>query len=232
MSAPRSSAALTAPNMSANVRAGRTEPHDSLDDFPTPPWATRALLHKLAHYHPLKRQTVWEPACNRGFMARPLAEKFGRVIATDLHDYGWPGMTGQLDFTLGFPDDYGPPDWVITNPPFKSAETFAEVALRRATFGVALLCRSSWWHGIKRQKRLLTPRPPTFFMPFAERLNIVKGAVVPDASKPIDYAWFVWIIDAQARRDLGDLVARTLCTVTPIGKCRTRLERPGDYDAE
>ena len=30
-------------NTSSSVMQQRSEPQDSLDDFPTPPWATRAL---------------------------------------------------------------------------------------------------------------------------------------------------------------------------------------------
>ena len=34
-------------NRSSAVMQQRSEPHDSLDDFPTPPWATRALCQHL-----------------------------------------------------------------------------------------------------------------------------------------------------------------------------------------
>lgn len=36
-----------AQNTSSAVMAQRSEPHDSLDDFPTPPWATRALIKRV-----------------------------------------------------------------------------------------------------------------------------------------------------------------------------------------
>ena len=35
-------------NRSSAVMQQRKEPHDSLDDFPTPPWATRALCEVIA----------------------------------------------------------------------------------------------------------------------------------------------------------------------------------------
>jgi len=35
-------------NTSHAVMAQRVEPHDSLDFFPTPPWATRALCEWIA----------------------------------------------------------------------------------------------------------------------------------------------------------------------------------------
>ena len=36
--------ANTGQNVSTAVMQRRIEPHDSLDFFPTPPWATRALV--------------------------------------------------------------------------------------------------------------------------------------------------------------------------------------------
>lgn len=58
-------------NTSHAVMAQRVEAHDSLDHFPTPPWATRALCE---HVIELRGRTVWEPACGEGYMAKPLKE--------------------------------------------------------------------------------------------------------------------------------------------------------------
>ena len=42
--------------------AQRIEAQDSRDDFPTPPWATRALLsHVLGEFGPFDVQSVLEP---------------------------------------------------------------------------------------------------------------------------------------------------------------------------
>jgi hypothetical protein len=53
----------------------RSEPHDSLDDFPTPPWATRALCEWLRDFHEEQMHTmnVREPAANRGHMVKVLS---------------------------------------------------------------------------------------------------------------------------------------------------------------
>ena len=73
-----------AQNTSSAVMQQRSEPHDSLDDFPTPPWATRALCEFLSHdYGDLSQMTVREPAANRGHMVEPLQEYFGTVVASD-----------------------------------------------------------------------------------------------------------------------------------------------------
>eukprot|EP01137_Pigoraptor_chileana_P020428 Opistho-2@6560 len=112
-------------NTSSAVMQQRSEPHDSLDDFPTPPWATRALCGLIQNQYRLQTKTVREPAANRGHMVKPLQEYFHTVEASDIHDYG-----------AGFPvRDYlfGPPppmvDWTITNPPFRLAEQFIRLAL-------------------------------------------------------------------------------------------------------
>jgi hypothetical protein len=68
------------------VMQRRHEAAASLDDFPTPPWATRALCEWLKPQL-LDGDACREPACGRGDMVRPLAEYFARVDAADVHDY-------------------------------------------------------------------------------------------------------------------------------------------------
>jgi hypothetical protein len=64
------------PKGSTSVMARRVEPPDSLDYFPTPPWATRALfrhvLPALGVAAPLG--CTWEPACGAGHMASVIGE--------------------------------------------------------------------------------------------------------------------------------------------------------------
>ena len=72
-------------NTSHAVMAQRVEPKDSADDFPTPPWAARALLeHVLRNPGELATMTCLEPACGAGHMAKVLKEYFGgpRVVAS------------------------------------------------------------------------------------------------------------------------------------------------------
>jgi hypothetical protein len=61
------------------IMGSRVEPSDSLDYFPTPPWATRALIEKVLPQVACRdtgRQIAWEPACGEGHMAEVLAEYF------------------------------------------------------------------------------------------------------------------------------------------------------------
>src|SRR4051794_30361823 len=64
------------------VTAQRIEPADSPDDFPTPPWATRALMEHVLDNEPLCSLTCLEPACGVGHMAKVLNEYFGQVHAS------------------------------------------------------------------------------------------------------------------------------------------------------
>jgi hypothetical protein len=85
-------------NTSYAVMAQRIEPQDSLDDFPTPPWATRALIeHVLGGKKRVKSQVCLEPACGSGHLAKVLAEYFGTVTAADIHPYGYGDKRCRLD---------------------------------------------------------------------------------------------------------------------------------------
>ena len=118
-----------AQNKSHAVMAQRHEAASSLDDFPTPPWATRAFVESiLGGKSNLSNLTCLEPACNRGYMSRPLAEYFKNVQSSDIFDYGF---AETKDFLAGeYPQQSF--DWVITNPPFKHAEAFVGEGLRVA----------------------------------------------------------------------------------------------------
>jgi hypothetical protein len=119
-------------NRSHAVMAQRAESKESLDDFPTPPWATRALIeHVLEKPQGFKSQSCLEPACGEGHMAKVLAEYFGDVKTSDVYPYGY----GEIkDFTT-HPFEVNFCDWVITNPPFRLGEDFIHRALAVARVG-------------------------------------------------------------------------------------------------
>jgi hypothetical protein len=172
------------------VMAQRREPPDSLEFFPTPPPATRALFHHVLPAFGIETiGTVWEPACGQGHMAAVIAE-FAQepVIASDVFDYGYG--TAPHDFLYDGP--LTKPGWVITNPPFSLACEFTLRALELATDGVAMLVRTQWMEGVGRYQKLFKDQPPTGFAPFVERMPMVKGRWDPDASTATSYAWFVW----------------------------------------
>ncbi|MER8604791.1 SAM-dependent methyltransferase [Mesorhizobium sp. M0114] len=204
-------------NTSHAVMAQRTEAKDSLDDFPTPPWATRALIeHVIGSPPDLKTMSCLEPACGVGHMAKVLREYFGTVDASDIHGYGY-GKT--RDFTVG-PIAADSFDWVITNPPFRLAEEFVLRALSIASSGVAILVRTVFIESVGRYERLFVPRPPSEFAQFTERVAMVKGRLDRKASTATGYCWLVW------RKKSANLEPKLVW----IPPCRKSLEREKDYE--
>lgn len=211
---------MTGPNRSSAVMQQRSEPHKSLDDFPTPPWATRALLEFLGRQGFPAGGTVREPAANRGHMVRPLAECFDRVDASDVHDYG-VGYSVR-DYLFG--PDPEPVDWTITNPPFRLAEDFIARALATSADGCAFILRSAFLEGVGRHKRLFSQRPPAFVLQFSERVVMHKGRLSKDGSTATAYCWVVWLHSAWHVSNTTELFW--------VPPCRSRLERDGDYPDE
>lgn len=174
------------------VVARRSEPEDSLDYFPTPPWATRAFIDALwAHGAIAENSMIWEPACGEGHMAAVLAERF-TVFASDIFDYGYGAVRDFLAPNRGI--DQIDADWIITNPPFNAAMDFAATALARAREGVALLVRLSWLEGGDRSGRyeFFQNMPPSEIFIHAGRVPMHRGRWEAKGSTATAYAWVVW----------------------------------------
>lgn len=199
-------------NKSHAVMAQRSEANDSLDHFPTPPWATRALCEWLADYRLLRCDTVWEPACAEGHMARPLSEYFGLVYASDVHNYGFGEVSDFL-----WPSDRRA-DWIVTNPPFRLAEQFVTTAMLRSSVGVAVLVRTAFLEGAARHRGLFDPIPPSDILQFVERVPMHKGRLVKNGSTATAYCWLVWRKGTPRQTQFHW-----------IAPCRKRLERGSDY---
>lgn len=203
-------------NISPAVMAQRAEPHDSLDFFPTPPWATRALCE---HVIDVCGCTVWEPVCGDGAMVRPLVEYAGadNVFGSDVYDYG--ANLAIRDFLWPDDRDLGVTDWIITNPPFRLAEQFIDRALAVAQIGCAMLVRTVFLESVGRYRSLFSRRPPSVVAQFVERVPMVKGRLDRKASSATSYCWIVWRMD----RHFGE------AKLVWIPPCRARLERDEDY---
>lgn len=224
-----------AQNTSSAVMQQRSESHDSLDDFPTPPWATRALIEHciMPELGFTSELSAWDPACNRGYMTGPLREYFDKVHASDIHDYPSPAV---VDFLMPYSADLmlkgSTIDFIITNPPFRLAEQF----IKRCTeinprHGFAMLVRTSFLEGEGRYRNLFTRNPPSFVYQFAERVIMQKGIVRDPRLKYFDpkadkwkypstatsYCWLLWLE--------GEVEPK----MRWIPPCRIKLERPGDY---
>lgn len=202
-------------NTSSAVMARRIEPHDSLDHFPTPPWAARALCE---HVIKVRDLNVWEPACGNGDMTEPLGEYAKTVFASDVHDYGWGHCVH--DFLMPFKPLLAESiDWVITNPPFRLGEQFVRRALEVSN--VAMLVRSVFIESVGRYENLFSKTPPAVMAQFVERVPMVKGRLDKTASTATSYCWLVWYQG----------VGRHTTRLQWIPPCRAKLEKPGDYRA-
>lgn len=201
-------------NTTHAVMSQRVEPSDSPDDFPTPPWATRALIEHVLGRSDLRSRTCLEPACGAGHMSKVLAEYFGEVRSSDAHDYGY----GALRDYLSFPYETKAVDWVITNPPFRLAEEFVLRSLEVARMGVAVLVRTVFLESVGRYERLFKVHPPSAFAQFVERVPMVKGRLDAKATTATGYAWLVW--EHGSPNDTK---------VKWIPPCRRLLERINDY---
>lgn len=205
-------------NTSHAVMSQRGEAKDSPDDFPTPPWATRALLeHVLGARGPLSAQTCLEPACGAGHMAKVLDGYFRSVESSDAYEYGY-GRTADFLAAPYQPNSF---DWVITNPPFRLAEEFVIGSLEVARKGVAILARTVFLESVGRYRSIFALNPPSVFAQFVERVPMVRGRLDKNASTATGYAWFVWEIERKTRGQTE------LVWIPP---CRRALERPDDYD--
>lgn len=171
---------------------------NDLEDFPTPPWAVRALIPYLEKLDPeIHRRRVWEPTCNRGIMAEVLRETFAEVIATDIAEYGYAKQVATYDFLSNEPHPFADNiDWGIYNPPFdiptNAALWFALKMLRVARIGVACFVRLQWLETITRYERLFRSQTPFQICQFVERVPIVKGRYDPEAGTMTSYIWVIW----------------------------------------
>jgi len=205
----------SAQNLSHAVMAQRTESSDSFDNFPTPPWATRALFEQILTKYNLEDMSCLEPACGAGHMAEVHKEYFKNVFASDIFPYGYGEVVDFLDGDYPHSEF----DWIITNPPFKLAEDFIAKSLSIAKEGVAMLTRTVFLESVGRYERLFRHTPPSVAAQFCERVPMVKGRLDSKATTATGYAWIVW----EKRHD------NVLPRLEWISPCRRKLEREGDY---
>ena len=151
------------------------------DFYPTPAWATEALIDNEKF-----GGDIWECACGDGAMSAVLAKAVGKVLSSDLYDRGF-GEAGQ-DFLTSRRRARN----IITNPPFHSAEGFVSQALHAADEKFALLLRLAFLEGANRANTIFHDHPPSRVWVFSERITFyAKGATVA-GSGTTAYAWFVW----------------------------------------
>jgi len=164
---------------------------DGPDYFPTPAWATHALMDNERF-----NGEIWEPACGNGAMSEVLASKGNPVTSSDLYDRGY-GEAG-VDFLTAKRRAAN----IVTNPPYNSAEGFVDAGLAKADRKFALLLRLAFLEGANRQRAIFTKRAPSRVWVFSERITFYPAGAVQKGSGTTAYAWFVWDKDAPGGTEL------------------------------
>ncbi len=164
---------------------------DGPDFFPTPAWATHALIDNERF-----NGDVWECACGNGAMSEVLEATGSTVISSDLYQRGY-GEAG-IDFLTAKRRTSN----IVTNPPFNAAEGFVRKGLTVANRKFALLLRLAFLEGANRQRTIFDSVPPSRVWVFSERITFYPAGAEPKGSGTTAYAWFVWDKDAGSGTEL------------------------------
>ena len=164
---------------------------DGPDFFPTPAWATYALIDNESFHG-----EVWECACGDGAMSVVLETACTKVISSDLYDRGY-GETG-----IDFIGTTRKADNIITNPPYNSAEAFVRTGVRQARRKFGLLLRLAFLEGVHRANTIFSKVPPSRVWVFSERITFYPKGLERKGSGTTAYAWFVWDKDAPSGTEL------------------------------
>ena len=165
---------------------------DGPDFYPTPRWATFALIENERF-----RGDIWECACGDGAMSAVLAETGRPVESSDLYDRGY-GEIGH-DFLTTKRRHAN----IITNPPYNSAEGFVATAIERADRKFALLLRLAFLEGANRARTIFHKHPPSRVWVFSERITFYMKRAQRAGSGTTAYAWFVWDKDHAGPTELA-----------------------------
>ena len=163
------------------------------DDFyPTPPEATKALL-AVEKFGP----HIWEPACGDGAISKVLEKAGYSVESSDLNDHGY-GDRG-VDFLLEHQSFDGD---IITNPPFKLGQQFAEHALHLGVMKMALLLKINFLEGVSRCQ-WLEKSPLVRVLVFRKRLTLLRSGMKRKGGVMITFAWYIWKRRHEGKPTIG-----------------------------
>jgi hypothetical protein len=162
------------------------------DYYPTPPWATEALL---AHVD-IRGRPIWECACGDGRMAEVLKAAGAQVYSTDIVDRGYAGFDALHDYVRD-PYPTSPFEGVITNPPFgprgKLAELFIEIGLKSMDDGFLALLLPTDFDSAKTRAHLFGACPEfAAKIVLNRRVKWFENPLKPKMSPKENSAWFLW----------------------------------------
>ncbi|GHD58344.1 hypothetical protein GCM10017083_41170 [Thalassobaculum fulvum] len=161
------------------------------DFFPTPRWATFALIDNESF-----KGDIWESACGDGAMSDVLAETGRSVRSSDLYDRGFGDIGHDFLTTRRAADN------IVTNPPYNAAEGFVAKGVQQARQKFALLLRLAFLEGANRANTIFSRVPPSRVWVFSERITFYPAGAEVKGSGTTAYAWFVWDKNAQSGTEL------------------------------
>lgn len=152
------------------------------DYYPTPQWATRALLANER----FDGGSISEPCAGEHHIADVLEAEGYRPSCSDIIDYGFGDRI--CDFR-----EVGPFDYYVTNPPFKLAEAFVDYCLQHCKRKFALLLRLSFLESQGRFRKYYDNRLLARCYIFSERLSLFPGGIKGDLNDGTTaHGWFVF----------------------------------------
>lgn len=149
--------------------------------YPTPPWATAALIS----YEEFEGD-IWEPACGDGSMSEVLKKTGCNIYSSDLYDRGYGD--GGVDFLTSQRRAVN----IVTNPPYALAAAFVHHGLKLAKTKVALLLRLAFLESGARYRDIFSTLPPARVYVFSERITFYPKNVERKGSGTTAYCWMVW----------------------------------------
>jgi hypothetical protein len=164
---------------------------DGPDFFPTPPWATFALIENEKF-----EGDIWECACGDGTMTRVLENTGCHIRSSDLYNRGY-GEIGH-----DFVGSTRSADNIITNPPYNCAEGFVATGTKQSGRKFALLLRLAFLEGANRAKTIFSRCPPSRVWVFSERITFYPSGVTAKGTGTTAYAWFVWDKETSGQTEL------------------------------
>ena len=161
------------------------------DRYLTPLWGVDVLLQ---HFPEVRGELLLDPCCGDGRMAAAVGQRFRRRRLNDL-DTRAPAVThlDARDPALYF----GPPDWVISNPPFVLSGEITGHAVQHAR-SVAMLLRCTFGEPCKGREWLIS-RPPTALL-MLPRISFTGDGKSDSAAA----WWFIWSPDVRPRIVVAD----------------------------
>lgn len=148
--------------------------------YPTPPWATQALLDRE-----MFQGHILEPACGDGAMAKVIMANGYSVTSSDLIDRGFGTQKDAFSYFGSFAN-------VITNPPFAMAEDFF-LHFHPLTRGkLCFFLRTAFLESARRYEKIFRQSPPTTVYVFSERVTMYPNGDMQKGTGTTSFSWFVW----------------------------------------